>query len=397
MKLIVREHIIAIAEPVKKVFNVTIDAINAYGKIPASIGIKKGDLIVFRGEGDPVRLPAGNVNGRILVTDDTTETGWAIIPNSSSSGSSVTLNNITGTLVKGGTVVKIQSDYDFVKATSADTSTLFVTGDDCPAGVDVVCYGVANTICSVLCTEDEVAIGDQLGVSSTDGLAHTVSGNGFAKALTAKESGSTGTVEAIIMQNGFLPLEGGTINGDLKIEKNQRAKLTLSSADGNHSDITAYKPSQNTYGSVLVINAGGNAVIGSGEFAQTAYDNDVESCQDDAERLLLGSDTNVYLSTNAQTIGNRKKWTFGSDGSTQLPAALGLAYGGTGAASRLNALKNLTNENVGANATYFLTITDSWAKGGYTSVANARSVLYSYGTSAPSTLETGKLFFVYKA
>ena len=29
MKLIVREHIIAIAEPVKKVFNVTIDAINA--------------------------------------------------------------------------------------------------------------------------------------------------------------------------------------------------------------------------------------------------------------------------------------------------------------------------------------------------------------------------------
>ena len=376
MKLIVREHIIAIAEPVKKVFNVTIDAINAYGKIPASIGIKKGDLIVFRGEGDPVRLPAGNVNGRILVTDDTTETGWAIIPNSSSSGSSVTLNNITGTLVKGGTVVKIQSDYDFVKATSADTSTLFVTGDDCPAGVD---------------------IGDQLGVSSTDGLAHTVSGNGFAKALTAKESGSTGTVEAIIMQNGFLPLEGGTINGDLKIEKNQRAKLTLSSADGNHSDITAYKPSQNTYGSVLVINAGGNAVIGSGEFAQTAYDNDVESCQDDAERLLLGSDTNVYLFTNAQTIGNRKKWTFGSDGSTQLPAALGLAYGGTGAASRLNALKNLTNENVGANATYFLTITDSWAKGGYTSVANARSVLYSYGTSAPSTLETGKLFFVYKA
>lgn len=49
--------------------------------------------------------------------------------------------------------------------------------------------------------------------------------------------------------------------------------------------------------------------------------------------------------------------------------------GGTNATTRLGALQNLTNENVGTSAQYFLTITDSWGKGGYTSVANAKTVL----------------------
>ena len=217
MKLIVREHITAVAEPIKKVFNVTIDAVNNFGKIPMSIGIKKGDLIIFRGEGDPIRVPAGTVAGRILVTDPDSECGWSIVPNSSSSGSSVTLHNTTGVLVKGGTVVKISGDFDFVKATAADTAMLFVTAEDCAADTDVVCYGVANTICSVLCTTDAVAVNDQLHVSSTDGLAETVSENGFAIALSAKAAGSVGVVDAIIVQNGFLPLNGGTISGDLRL------------------------------------------------------------------------------------------------------------------------------------------------------------------------------------
>ena len=58
-----------------------------------------------------------------------------------------------------------------------------------------------------------------------------------------------------------------------------------------------------------------------------------------------------------------------------LTGTVAIANGGTGATTRLNALKNLTNEDVGTNATYFLTITNSWGKGGYTSVANAKTVL----------------------
>lgn len=43
--------------------------------------------------------------------------------------------------------------------------------------------------------------------------------------------------------------------------------------------------------------------------------------------------------------------------------------------SRLNALKSLTNENVSTSAQYFLTITNSYGKGGYCSVADAKTVL----------------------
>ena len=55
--------------------------------------------------------------------------------------------------------------------------------------------------------------------------------------------------------------------------------------------------------------------------------------------------------------------------------AIGIANGGTGATTRLNAVKNLTNENVGSGANYFLTITTSWGKAGYTSIADAKTAL----------------------
>ena len=61
-------------------------------------------------------------------------------------------------------------------------------------------------------------------------------------------------------------------------------------------------------------------------------------------------------------------------------SAVTIAQGGTGATTRLNALKALTNENVSTNANYFLTITTSWGKGGYTSVADAKTVLGITGT-----------------
>lgn len=51
-----------------------------------------------------------------------------------------------------------------------------------------------------------------------------------------------------------------------------------------------------------------------------------------------------------------------------------IANGGTGATTRLSAVKNLTNESVGT-PTHFLAITTNYAKAGYTTVAQAKTVL----------------------
>ena len=61
--------------------------------------------------------------------------------------------------------------------------------------------------------------------------------------------------------------------------------------------------------------------------------------------------------------------------SSNVTGTVALANGGTGATTRLAAAKVLTNENVGTGAQYFVTLTSNWGKFGYSSTANAKSVL----------------------
>lgn len=71
MRFIVREP----NTNTEKIYSVSgPDTIDGYTKIPKSIGQMKGDIIVFRGEGDPIRLPVGQ-DGQVLVADSSTETG----------------------------------------------------------------------------------------------------------------------------------------------------------------------------------------------------------------------------------------------------------------------------------------------------------------------------------
>lgn len=71
MKFIVHEP----TTNTNKVYSVSgPDTIDGYSKIPKSIGMMKGDMIVFTAEGNPVRLPVGS-NGQVLVADSTSEFG----------------------------------------------------------------------------------------------------------------------------------------------------------------------------------------------------------------------------------------------------------------------------------------------------------------------------------
>ncbi len=61
----------------KYVYEVDIDESNP-NSVPLHMGLMKGDILVYRGEGDIVRLPVGS-DGQVLTADSESELGvkWA--------------------------------------------------------------------------------------------------------------------------------------------------------------------------------------------------------------------------------------------------------------------------------------------------------------------------------
>ena len=74
MKLIVKAQTSKIIEPIKKIFSVEVESMQSIRKIPALVGLTKGDIIVFAGEGDYRRLSVGTA-GQVLTADPTAELG----------------------------------------------------------------------------------------------------------------------------------------------------------------------------------------------------------------------------------------------------------------------------------------------------------------------------------
>ena len=104
-------------------------------------------------------------------------------------------------------------------------------------------------------------------------------------------------------------------------------------------------------------------------------------------QIAIAYKEDVYIRGNtAGTWRNWKKFALTDSDITGTAAnvtgVVEITHGGTGATTRLDALKALTNENVGTNAQYFLTVTNQWAKGGYTSVADAKTVLAMTGATS---------------
>ena len=141
---------------------------------------------------------------------------------------------------------------------------------------------------------------------------------------------------------GAVNIAGDTMTGNLRIEKADSAALYLKTTNGpSESYICAYPDSSaSSNGNNVVMKAGGNMIIGGGEFPGSAYNNNIDSCAENTERLYLGSDGAVYIYSNANTIANRKTWIFNNDGSMTLPAPLSIANGGTNATTAANARAN---------------------------------------------------------
>lgn len=73
-------------------------------------------------------------------------------------------------------------------------------------------------------------------------------------------------------------------------------------------------------GTAIRIGAGGAVFIGGGEYANNRYH--VADISDGDEVLYMGADSSAYIETNAQTIANRKTFTFGSDGTFNSPSTI---------------------------------------------------------------------------
>lgn len=140
-----------------------------------------------------------------------------------------------------------------------------------------------------------------------------------AKRIIARTSTSRTTTSSETVTVGSSPIpfsvdnKGNVVMGD---------KLIF----GN-SSVTVPTWIQHIYGtangSALLVRPGGPLVIGGGEYASNRYaQGDISASSN--ETAYLGSDSNVYVESNGNTIGNRKTWTFNASG--QLVAPNGSIY-----------------------------------------------------------------------
>lgn len=144
-----------------------------------------------------------------------------------------------------------------------------------------------------------------------------------------------------------------------------------------------FHPNANTYANKknILLNAAGE-LSGLAKVTATSFVGNVTgNCSGSSGSCTGNAATATKLATARSLktkLDSTTAVTFdGSGAQDAIPVTgtLPIANGGTGATTRLNALKALTNENVGTSAQHFLVITDSWGKGGYCNVANAKTVL----------------------
>lgn len=74
MKLIVKEHVNAVVQPIVRKFQIVTEATDSVNRIPLTIGLQKGDILVYREYGKVERLPVGT-DGQILMADSSEPLG----------------------------------------------------------------------------------------------------------------------------------------------------------------------------------------------------------------------------------------------------------------------------------------------------------------------------------
>ena len=217
--------------------------------------------------------------------------------------------------------------------------------------------------------------------------------------LPIERGGTNATNAADARANlDVLNKSGDTFNGDFTLPIGNKIKT----GDSVYSFITS-QAGNNSSNPTVLIQAGGNLLLSGGEFASNALSADLDSSSTGGENLYLGSDGNVYLYSNGNTVANAKKWAFTNTGETQLPSALSIAYGGTSLTTNPSVLVKLDSTSAAdifaASPRPGITGTLTVAHGGTGKTTHtANAILTGNGTDAINNIATASgAFYATKA
>lgn len=187
-----------------------------------------------------------------------------------------------------------------------------------------------------------------MGIDNVEGYQVSIT-NFFDYLVTTHTStigGTTTTVKNAIESR--VSKSGDTMTGTLNLRGNSYAELTFETLDGGAlSRFRAYADSsQTSYGNVIMLNAGGNLILGGGESAQNIYNNNVESVQGTGENTVLAADGTIIFLSNCNAIAERHRMAFQSDGRLLVEDGSYMAKN-TAIDSKIGQTVPLSNTNLG--------------------------------------------------
>lgn len=214
---------------------------------------------------------------------------------------------------------------------------------------------------------------------------------GIPVATTAPKSGAwwssfTGAINSSgVLEIGryvdFHSTNAGTSNFDVRLDASSTSLLTMTSDSGtpqfrisgtlprlrftqtttdkayDNANCGITVQPANTNGTNMLIQSGGNMVIGGGEFPANLYIRNLDSVTGTGENMYIGADSNIYLYTNANNVATadnneHKRWQLSTGGHTYLPTSGQIRYNNSGfegilTAATLSAARTWTLPNAG--------------------------------------------------
>lgn len=272
----------------------------------------------YNNVGDDAQLGDANQAGKIAIKGKNGNTGIYFAPYSGSTAQTITINgsgqmDISGTLnvataiKQNGVAVSLSNHtHPTSIATSTGTSELTMAHGGkyaLTAGGDSFIFTLpadSNTDTKVTQTATTTSANYEVLFSVT--ADNTTRTEGARKSANLLFNPST---------------------GDLTFGNGTTAELISKTPSRTAAFITvggSKKTAGDANGTAIRIGAGGAVFIGGGEYANNRYN--VADISDGDEVLYMGADGAAYIETNAQTIGNRKTFTFGSDGTFNSPSTI---------------------------------------------------------------------------